>query len=246
MLGTITTEVCLIFLTRARLDSLKEMDLARKNFNQSIELDDKFCRAYSGLSLCLFYTAIIGDWNKFSETLEESFRMATKAVELDQQDAEARAILGLITQWKRDPDTAIRECKMALEIDPTFSRAYSWLGQAKLCSGDAASGTKNIEEFLEIGHRDPHRGAAMAWLSLGYLFLGHFEQAEELARRSLAIPNTQYWGNIVLTASLSLQGKNEDTKIAFEVLMKRKPDLTCALIGDFIPNYRCPDIWQHY
>lgn len=137
----------------------------------------------------MFYSAIIGPWNKFRERLEESFRAAKTAVELNHQDAEARSILRLISVWKRDSEMSIRESGMAFEINPTFSRAYSWLGQAKICSGNASEATEHIEESLNIGQRDPHRGATTAWLSLGDLFLGKFENAEDLARRSLAIPN---------------------------------------------------------
>tara|TARA_B100000315_G_scaffold177300_1_gene165858 strand:+ start:1364 stop:2836 length:1473 start_codon:yes stop_codon:yes gene_type:complete len=209
-----------------------EMIMARENFLKAIELDPQFSRAYSGLAASQWYHAMIGMTDDSFQILEEATSMAKKAIELDQEDAYAHGVLGIIYHYNHQPEAAIRECRSAIEIDPSFSRGYLWLGISMICFGQSKEGIEYIETALRIGKRDPSRGAAMVWLAMGHLFLGEYEKAEDLANKSLSVPSTQFWGNAALTAALSYLDKVDEAIVARQELQRRKPNFTCKLIKE--------------
>ena len=86
----------------------------------------------------------------------------------------------------REPEAAIREGKLALEIDPNSQHVQQWLGQTLVGSGQALEGVELFETLLRLGKHFATRGPAMVWLSLGYLFLGEYEKSLELAQTALS------------------------------------------------------------
>jgi len=205
-----------------------EVLLARENFLKSIELDPNFSRAYTGLAFSLFFDLVMGNSRDRSRTLEDAFAAAHKAVKLDPEDPHARGVLGTIYAVSRDPEAAMRECKIAIELNPSFARGYFWLGIAAISASKVEEGIGNIETGLRIGKHSPEKGPAMHWMALGHLILGEFEKAVDWARQSLSNPMTQFWGNATLTSAYGHLGNKNEAARAMETLLNRKPDFTIA------------------
>jgi TolB-like protein/DNA-binding winged helix-turn-helix (wHTH) protein/Tfp pilus assembly protein PilF len=113
------------FWNKRTADGLKA---ALAYFNQAIEEDPKYARAYSGLADTY---ALLGDWQygvmSFKEALPKAKAAAIKALELDSSLSEAHTSLGYsLRAFDWDFDSAGKEFQRAIEISPGYATAHHW------------------------------------------------------------------------------------------------------------------------
>src|ERR1700687_2003243 len=113
------------FWNKRTADSLKA---ALAYFNQAIEEDPKYAQAYSGLADTY---ALLGDWQYgvigFKEALPKAKAAAIKALELDSSLSEAHTSLGYsLRAFDWDFDSAGKEFRRAIEINPGYATAHHW------------------------------------------------------------------------------------------------------------------------
>ena len=64
--------------------------------------------------------------------------------------------------------------------------------------------------------------------SITQLFLERHEAAADWARKAVSVPNSHYWANAALVASLGHLDRPDETRSAVEELLQRKPKFTCS------------------
>jgi tetratricopeptide (TPR) repeat protein len=104
------------------------LKVALAYFNQAIEEDPKYAQAYSGLADTY---ALLGDWQYAVMTPKEAFpkakAAAIKALELDSTLSEAHNSLAFILDgFDWDLDTAGKEFRRAIELNPGYATAHHW------------------------------------------------------------------------------------------------------------------------
>lgn len=93
-------------------------------FWQAIERDPSYALAYAGLADSYRALAIAGEITP-SETLPKGKAAALKAIEIDENVAQAHAVLGFIVLWLDwSWAEAERHLKRAIELDPSLSEAH--------------------------------------------------------------------------------------------------------------------------
>ena len=98
-------------------------------FNEAIEKEPGYAEAYSGLAEAY---VVLGDFEILTpkENYPRADAAATKALELDDAQAEAHTALGLVRlEFDRNWTAAEREFKRAIELNPSYPNAhqfYSW------------------------------------------------------------------------------------------------------------------------
>ena len=107
----------------------QDFQKAIKFFEQAIEQDPNYALAYSGLadSYALFcaYTA-----EQAHAVMPKAKAAALKALELDDQLAEAHASVGQVAAYyDYDFPAAEREYRRALELNPNYATAHQWLAE---------------------------------------------------------------------------------------------------------------------
>jgi TolB-like protein/Tfp pilus assembly protein PilF len=113
------------FWNKRTADGLK---VALAYFNQAIEEDPKYAKAYSGLADTY---ALLGDWQygvmSTKEALPKAKAAAIKALELDGSLSEAHTSLGYsLRAFDWDFDSAGKEFQRAIEINPGYATAHHW------------------------------------------------------------------------------------------------------------------------
>jgi TolB-like protein/DNA-binding winged helix-turn-helix (wHTH) protein/Tfp pilus assembly protein PilF len=102
---------------------------AAEYFQQAIERDPKYARAYVGLADTY---ALMCSWNLVSrnEFMPKARAAALKALELDDSLPEAHASLALIVEnYDWDWKTAEREYRRAIQLNPGYASAHQWYGE---------------------------------------------------------------------------------------------------------------------
>ena len=115
-------------------------------YNQALALDSSFCLAYAGLA----DSYVTSTWYGFvpKETgIPKSRAFALKALKIEPNLAEAHAALGgIATYFDFDFDTAERELKRALKINPNYARAYKLYAEYMSVVGDNEMARQYIDK----------------------------------------------------------------------------------------------------
>jgi tetratricopeptide (TPR) repeat protein len=104
------------------------LEAALAYFNQAVDEDPKYAQAYSGLADTY---GLLGDWQyavmPSKEALPKAKAAAVKALELDSSLSEAHTSLGYcLRSFDWDFDSAEKEFRRAIEINPSYATAHHW------------------------------------------------------------------------------------------------------------------------
>jgi tetratricopeptide (TPR) repeat protein len=104
------------------------LKVALAYFNQAIDEDPTYAQGYSGLADTY---AVLGDWQYAvmtpKEALPKAKSAAVKALELDSSLSEAHTSLGYcLRAFDWDFDSAGKEFRRAIEINPSYATAHQW------------------------------------------------------------------------------------------------------------------------
>jgi TolB-like protein/Flp pilus assembly protein TadD len=113
------------FWNKRTADGLK---VALAYFNEAVDEDSKYARAYSGLADTY---ALLGDWQYAAMTPKEALpkakAAAIKALELDSALGEAHNSLAFcLDGFDWDFDSAGKEFRRAIELNPGYATAHHW------------------------------------------------------------------------------------------------------------------------
>jgi len=151
---------------------------------EAINIDSTYALAYSMLA----YTYVeMGNFGILSslETYPKAIEAAEKALELDDQIAEAYAILGMAEMtFNWDWIKAERSLKKGLELNQNSSLIMEWNADYLLAKGRIEEAVTLINRSID---RDPFSVAPMFHLSEVYWRIGQYDQALELTEKILEI-----------------------------------------------------------
>jgi TolB-like protein/DNA-binding winged helix-turn-helix (wHTH) protein len=104
-------------------------------FQQAIDKDPGYARAYAGLADCYVLLPAFSGMPP-AEPMKKARAAATKALELDEGLAEAHTSLALIHEnYDWDWPAAEKEYRRAIELDPNYATAYQWYAEYLMWRG---------------------------------------------------------------------------------------------------------------
>ena len=155
-----------------------ELKLAISLFEQAIEKDPAYAKAYGGLAMAyqVFAANTASTKAENTETAIKARAAATKALQLDNQLAEAHAVLAernIEDEW----DFAGSEAsyKRAIELNPNFASAHQWYSEVLSRLGRQDEALAEIKKAYEI---DPFSRAVNQNLGLRLLEMRRYDEAQ--------------------------------------------------------------------
>jgi len=184
----------------------KGFDDAIECFRAAIELDPSYALAYTGLADCF---ALEGSMEYGiappNEAMPKARAAATKALEIDPEQAEAHASLGLVLweyDWKRN--NAKRELRRAIELSPGYATAHQWLAEMLAEEGRAEEAWREIQRAQEL---DPLSLAIATDLGLLSYYQRDYEVAVQYLRAALAMDPKFHQASLALGLTYLQQGE---------------------------------------
>ncbi len=201
-------------------------------FAQSaIAADPEFAAAHSLLARALG-TIFFFQWSDTpQDTLIAAAEAAKRAIELDDQDAQAHAALGYIYRFTGEADPAIANLERAVALNPNDARirlelahTYDWFRMQNLALPE-------IEMAIRLSPRDP-------MLQNMYFYQGHilfhlerYEEALDAARQLGAVATSNTWRlfhHLLSAATLAEMGRQDDAQEAVKDALEINPKLSIS------------------
>jgi len=153
-------------------------------FNQAIDKDSGYALAYSGLADSNMYLLRLGFLRGVSrkETDERAKAAATKALELDDNLAEAHTSLALVKmEYEWDWTGSEREFQRAIQLDPGFAEAHHQYSHYLTAVGRSS---ESLVESLRALELDPLSLVLNAHLAWHYLYARQYDQAIQQCQKA--------------------------------------------------------------
>jgi adenylate cyclase len=160
----------------------KGIEFALKMFLQAIELDPSFVRAYAGIADCCSFLYLYA--GSHEEHREKADSMSRKAIDLDQDSAEAHASRGVACSLKQDYRSAEREFETAIQLDPMLFEAYYFYARVYFVEGNLPKAIQMYEKAMEVNPQDYQGPLLVAQI---YSDLGDEEKAKASRLRGIKI-----------------------------------------------------------
>jgi len=162
------------------------------------------------------------------ENVEAAVSLFEQALRVDPGYARAHAGLGRalwakyeVTEEQRWVDSAIEECRMAIELDDLDAEGHICLGTLFNGTGRYAEAS---EEFDLATSLDPTQDVAIRGLAGTYVTMGELDRAEEAYKEAVSL-RPHYWAGYNWLGIFYLEhGRIEEAIANFEEVVQLAPD----------------------
>jgi TolB-like protein/tetratricopeptide (TPR) repeat protein len=159
------------------------LEEARQHFQAAVDADGTFAPAYAGLAATYSALGLVFYGEPPSETRPKVLASARKALELDPELSEARALLANALQKNWHWAEAEAEYKQAIELSPNNASAHGGLADWLLCQGRTEEALASARRAQELDPR-AFNGTQVGWI----LFHAHrYDEAIRELRTALTI-----------------------------------------------------------
>jgi TolB-like protein/Flp pilus assembly protein TadD len=174
---------------------------ALRRFQAAVDADPTFAPAYAGLAATYSALGLVFYGEPPSQTRAKTIVAARKALELDPELAEARALLANALQKDWHWAEAEAEYRRALELSPSDAAAHAGLADWLLCQGRTEEALASARRAQELDPR-AFNGNQVGWI----LFQARrYDEAIRELRTALAIqpndPMTQWFLGFALVGA---------------------------------------------
>lgn len=206
----------------------------KKFIHKAIELDKEYAPAYVALGWCQMDMLRFGWSGRPSETLQSTQELATRALNLDDENASAHRLLGTVYYKRQEHDIAIAEFNRALEINPNDADTLDGLGAVQLYAGQPDASIKAIETALRF---NPNLGpSGLIHLGLAYYMKGQYADAIATFKRVLSRKSDLAILYVGLAASYAKLNQIEDAKSAAANVRRLSPFFKVEHFGNGFRN----------
>jgi adenylate cyclase len=211
----------------------------RRMFERAIELDPKYGQAYALLAHSVFLEWF-RDMTGSDIELDRAFRLAKKAVALDERDSMCQFAIGWIYLFRKSFDLAEEHYRRALELNPNNPEQVARMGSLYVFLGkpDEAMGWLKRAKLL-----DPYIDADSYWDILGCIHFVMHRYDDAITTFSQK-PTESFWAQAYLAACSALHDSCERAQEFAAEVLRLAPDFSLNRLAEKEP-YKSPADRQH-
>jgi adenylate cyclase len=196
---------------------------ARGMFDRALAIDPAYGQAHAGIAFCHNRDLLFQFSDAREESAEGALAAARKAVELDQTDSFAHAMLAIAYMWPGRHELAIAEAEKAVELNPSNALARGVLGTALDAVGRSEDGIAEIARALQVNPQDPRNHILLNTVARAHLVAQRYEEAVNWAQKAIHqrpdYPHAQY----MLASALGHLGRRDEARAALAECERQQP-----------------------
>jgi len=207
---------------------------AGEMFSKAVALDPHYADAYAGLGWVDAAKVIYG-WTEFPDkALTNAYVLGRKALDLDESNASAHALLTNVYAFQNQYELAIRAAERAIELNPNDSYSYAELGFVLLWSGRVDEAISALEMSLRLDTNSPWN--ARSHLGMAYYLKGQYKKALNILEKGV-IKRPEFAGNhIALAATYARLGRTDAAAQAADTVRRLDPFFEIDTYGTAFRN----------
>lgn len=179
---------------------------ARELFEQALTLDPTYSRNWTGLAYSHYRDAFLAFTDDREQTIAKCIDAAHGALSLDDGDALAHFVLSRGLQLAGKNEAALREAKLAIELNPNDSGGHASLGALHVATGHHDEGIAGLDRALKLSPKDPRAHIYLTLKSGGQFAAGRYGEATASAKEALSRQPDDLAAQVLLVASLAVAG----------------------------------------
>ncbi len=198
-------------------------------FNKAIAIDANYGEAYAGLADCYNMLVVYGRLEP-KDGFPKAKEAATKALEIDENSAEAHSSMAFIKfRWDWDRTATEREFQEAIRLKPAYAPAHQWYSSYLVAVerfDEAIAEAKRTEEL------EPLSFVASSHLGWIYYLSGQNDKAIEQCRKILELDPSSFPARRYLGLAYEAKGMYAEAIAEFQTGVKLSGSpLMHALLG---------------
>ena len=197
------------------VNRVAEHDLhkAQSLFEQALDADPGYARAYSGIADC--WANLADDWVAPEEAYPRAKSAAVRAVQLEPTLGEAHTSIGKVLCWYEwDFEGASRALAKAVEYNPNYAEAHFVYGSTLPAVGRLVEAIDELRKALVL---DPLSAHFSRWLGRFLLYAERYEAAIDQSRKTLEIEPSYFQAYLDIGAAELARGRTEESLKAFRL-----------------------------
>jgi TolB-like protein/Tfp pilus assembly protein PilF len=216
---------------------------ARAMFVRAIGLDPNFASAVAMAARCHVQHKAGGWSGDHLYQIDETVRLARKAVSLGGDDAFALCFAGFTLAWVGgEIEEGARLIEKALELNPNMAWAWMYSGWAKVWQGEPEVAIERIARATRLNPQDPLTISIGAANACAHFFAGKHEEAWFWAEKAVQQRPDYGFPLVIAAASAVFANKPDGAKRASEFVRQLMPDFRIADLSDLFPMRRPQDV----
>ncbi|TAM43475.1 MAG: tetratricopeptide repeat protein [Gammaproteobacteria bacterium] len=205
---------------------------ARALFQQAIDRDPGFARAYGAMALSYVDEFRFG-LGKNPAALERALELANKAVALDDQLPQAYRALSYAQLHRREYRRSIDSIQRAIALDPNDTDGSASLALSHMYDGDYETAVRMLRDVMRLNPHYPARYASA--LGHAYYFLGRHEDAVTTLRDAIERNASLLSSHVFHTAALSHLGRKDEAAWAASQIRALSQNFAAENVSEMFP-----------
>ncbi len=202
---------------------------------EAITSDPRMAQAYSELAVTHILDVMYGWSDNADRSRAAAAEAAEEAIALDNADALAYAVSGLVLTWAGKFDEAIDTVKKAVELNPNLAIAHGYLGVTLGLAGDYEGSVAAVNRALRLSPRDYGKAFWYAGWGIGAFIAGRYDEVIELTGSILREYPRFATAYRQRAASLAALGRVEEARADIDQLLHLLPGLTVSQVRIMVP-----------
>jgi TolB-like protein/class 3 adenylate cyclase len=195
---------------------------ARRLFEEAVELDPYYSRAFSAMSRTHNLDWRYGWSATPEESLDSALALARHATDLDRLDARSFAELGNAKLHKKQLEESLDVYQYALTLNPNDSDVIAEYADALVYAGQPQRSLELLEKAIRLNPYHPD--SYLLFLADAYLYLGQYSDVIAAIRR-MQDPSE---GRRLLAIAYSHQGMIAEARAAAAEVLRLQPGFTIS------------------
>ncbi|NNE21680.1 MAG: hypothetical protein HKN11_03640, partial [Rhizobiales bacterium] len=218
---------------------------AQELLQAAIDRDPSYAQAQGLLSFSYIWNAWMGWGENPTRLIPEAESTARRAIGYGEQDPWAHLAMGAVHCYARRHDDAVLEVRKALELNPSFSLAYAWLGILMGYAAKVEQALEALDQAYRINPRDPFNTWLPALRSIGLFTAERDVEARGLARETLKSRPDMVGAWRILTITSAHLGEADEAHRALAETKRLQPTISLAWARKYSPWVRPHDLERY-
>jgi adenylate cyclase len=207
--------------------------MAKQLAKEAIDMDPKYALPYSVMA----YGHMLDLWFRFSESPEESMKLAVeaaqKALVLDESDPLIHSCFTALYIMQRQYDKAIASAERALELSPSGARSHGSLGLALFFACRFSEAVPYLEQAIRLDPYPP--STALRNLGSAYRAVGRYEEAIVQYKKALKLEPDDLFTHVSLVSTYINLRREKEAQAEVEEVLRIHPKFSLEHYAKTLP-----------